>query len=98
LGDYRGDSFDLSQMAAANWEARFIAFCGVHYMEESAAILAQPHQTVQITDLEAGCLMTDMVDPDQVEMAWAELTESLVKCTDNAEICQRAETCPNRLI
>jgi quinolinate synthase len=62
LGDYRGDSFGLSHRAAATREARFIVFCGVHFMAESAAILAQPHQTVQIFDLQAGCLMADMAD------------------------------------
>jgi quinolinate synthase len=77
LGDCRGDSFGLSQRAAANREARFIVFCGVHFMAESAAILAQPRQTVQIPDLKAGCLMADMADLEQVEMAWAELTEIL---------------------
>jgi len=75
LGDYRGDSFGLSQRAAANPEARFIVFCGVHFMAESAAILAQPQQIVQIPDLKAGCRMADMVDLEQVEMAWGELAE-----------------------
>jgi len=75
LGDYRGDSFGLSQKAAANREARHIVFCGVHFMAQSAAILAQPHQTVQIPDPKAGCLMADMVALDAVEIAWEELTE-----------------------
>jgi quinolinate synthase len=75
LGDYPGDSFGLSRRAAANREARFIVFCGVHFMAESAAILAQPRQIVQIPDLKAGCLMADMADLGQVEMAWAELAE-----------------------
>lgn len=74
LGDYRGDSFGLSQKAAADQAARFIVFCGVHFMAESAAILAQPHQTVQIPDLEAGCWMADMADIYIVERAWNELT------------------------
>jgi len=39
LGDYRGDSFGLSQKAAADKAARFIVFCGVHFMAESAEIL-----------------------------------------------------------
>lgn len=73
LGDFRGDSFDLSQKAAANREARFIVFCGVHFMAESAAILAQPHQTVQIPDLEAGCSMADMARVHEVETAWREI-------------------------
>ncbi len=74
LGDCRGDSFGLSQKAAADKVARFIVFCGVHFMAESAAILAQPHQTVQIPNLEAGCWMADMADIRTVERAWRELT------------------------
>jgi len=74
LGDYRGDSFGLSQKAAADNAAKFIVFCGVHFMAESAAILAQPHQRVQIPDLEAGCWMADMADIYIVEKAWNEVT------------------------
>jgi quinolinate synthase len=48
VGNYRGDSFGLSQKATADKAARFIVFCGVHFMAESAAILSKPHQTVQI--------------------------------------------------
>lgn len=75
LGDYRGDSFDLSQKAAANKAARYIVFCGVHFMAESAAILSQPHQTVQIPNVEAGCWMADMADIVLVERAWEALTD-----------------------
>lgn len=74
LGDFRGDSFGLSQKAAQTSDARFIVFCGVHFMAESAAILAQPHQTVQIPDLQAGCWMADMAEIHDVEKAWAEIT------------------------
>ena len=75
LGDFRGDSFGLSQKATANWKARHIVFCGVHFMAESAAVLAQPHQIVQIPDPKAGCLMADMVSSESVELAWEELAE-----------------------
>jgi quinolinate synthase len=75
LGDVRGDSFALSRKAADSQKARFIVFCGVHFMAESAAILAQPHQTVQIPDPQAGCLMADMADLDLVSAAWEELSE-----------------------
>lgn len=74
LGDHRGDSFGLSQKAAADREARYIVFCGVHFMAESAHILAQPYQTVQIPDDEAGCWMADMADMVMVERAWKEMT------------------------
>lgn len=74
LGDFRGDSFGLSKKAAEHREARFIVFCGVHFMAESAAILAQPRQTVQIPDYEAGCWMADMAGIHEVEKAWDEIT------------------------
>ncbi len=74
LGNYQGDSFGLSQKAAEDKDARFIVFCGVHFMAESAEILSQPHQTVQIPKTEAGCWMADMADNDVVVKAWAELT------------------------
>lgn len=73
LGDVQGDSFALSQRAASDKDARYIIFCGVHFMAESAAILAQSHQTVQIPDEEAGCWMADMADLVVVEKAWAAL-------------------------
>lgn len=74
LGDYRGDSFGLSRKASADKNALYIVFCGVHFMAESAEILSQPHQTVQIPDENAGCPMADMADIIQVENAWKELT------------------------
>ncbi|MFP3982743.1 MAG: quinolinate synthase NadA [Desulfurivibrionaceae bacterium] len=75
LGDYVGDSFGLSRIAVADEEAEYIVFCGVHFMAESAAILARPGQTVQIPDIEAGCWMADMADPYIVERSWQELID-----------------------
>ncbi len=72
--DFRGDSFKLSQLAAAQAEAEFIVFCGVHFMAESADVLRQPHQTVVLPDLKAGCSMADMADIADVEEAWERLT------------------------
>lgn len=74
LGDYKGDSFDLSQKAAADKAAQYIIFCGVHFMAESAEILSQPQQTVQIPVIDAGCWMADMADVSTVEKAWEEIT------------------------
>jgi len=75
LGDFRGDSFGLSRKSAADREARFIVFCGVHFMAESAAILSRPHQVVQLPDLRAGCQMADMAAMGEVEAAWEELRD-----------------------
>ena len=74
LGDFLGDSFELSRKGAADKECRYIVFCGVHFMAESSAILAQPRQTVQIPCLEAGCWMASMADAFTLEKAWEDIT------------------------
>ncbi len=75
--DLRGDSFKLSQQAAARTTADYIVFCGVHFMAESADVLAQPHQQVILPNMAAGCSMADMADPDDVFDAWEALAELL---------------------
>jgi len=72
--DYVGDSFKLSQYGAQRRDAEFIVFCGVHFMAESADILAADHQHVILPNLTAGCSMADMADIHQVEDCWAALT------------------------
>ena len=74
FADFRGDSFKLSQLAAAQVEAQYIVFCGVHFMAESADVLRQPHQTVILPDIKAGCSMADMAVIEDVEEAWERLT------------------------
>ncbi len=69
FADYRGDSYRLSQMAAQA-KGSYIVFCGVHFMAESADILARPGQSVILPDLNAGCSMADMAEIGQVEDAW----------------------------
>jgi quinolinate synthase len=69
FADYRGDSYRLSQKAAQA-KGQYIVFCGVHFMAESADILARPGQAVILPDLNAGCSMADMADIAQVEDAW----------------------------
>lgn len=77
--DYTGDSFKLARIAALNKEAKYIVFCGVHFMAESADILANDNQVVILPDLEAGCSMADMAQIEQVEECWDYLNSSL-KC------------------
>lgn len=73
FADMRGDSLTLAREAAQSRDAAYIVFCGVHFMAETAAILAQPEQTVLLPDLEAGCGLAEMADRETVEHAWAEL-------------------------
>jgi len=68
-----GDSLKLSQLAARDQNCHAIAFCGVHFMAETADILSQPHVSVHLPDLAAGCSMADMADLDAVLTAWDEL-------------------------
>src|SRR5216117_819416 len=72
FADYRGDSLKLSQQAA-EVDGKYIVFCGVHFMAESADILRRDQQVVVLPDLNAGCSMADMADIGQVEACWNEL-------------------------
>ncbi|MHB1131500.1 MAG: quinolinate synthase NadA [Chloroflexota bacterium] len=74
--DFQGDSFKLSRQAAQCREARFIVFCGVHFMAESADILSGPEQQVILPNLEAGCSMADMANLDDVQACWAEVDKA----------------------
>jgi quinolinate synthase len=66
FADFTGDSYKLSK-AAAETGARYMVFCGVHFMAETADILAQDWQQVILPDLNAGCSMADMAEIGQVE-------------------------------
>ena len=72
FADHRGDSFKLAQDASTA-AAQYIVFCGVHFMAESASILARDDQTVILPDLAAGCSMADMAEVRQLEAAWERL-------------------------
>jgi quinolinate synthase len=67
VADYVGDSLGLSRQGAAT-DATTIAFCGVHFMAETASILS-PDKTVLIPDLDAGCSLADSINPEQLR-AW----------------------------
>jgi quinolinate synthase len=74
FADFRGDSYKLAQ-AAAQTTATYIVFCGVHFMAESADVLARDGQQVILPDLNAGCSMADMAEIGQVESCWDQLVE-----------------------
>jgi quinolinate synthase len=73
--DFLGDSFQLANAAQTVPQAETIVFCGVHFMAETADILARPGQNVILPNLAAGCSMADMADEDSVEECWAQLEE-----------------------
>lgn len=75
FADARGDSLKLAQICAEMPEAEYIAFCGVHFMAETADMLTGPHQTVILPDMRAGCSMADMADLAQTEKGWAKMQE-----------------------
>jgi len=74
--DLTGDSLKLSRLAAQT-DAEYIVFCGVHFMAEVADIMSKPHQVAILPDLNAGCSMADMANLAKVERAWRELSEVL---------------------
>jgi quinolinate synthase len=73
FADYTGDSYKLSRIAAETG-AKYIVFCGVHFMAESADVLGRGDQQVILPDLNAGCSMADMAEISQVEDCWDTLT------------------------
>ena len=85
--DLRGDSYQLSQLAASHSDCRWIVFCGVHFMAETADVLANRPERLQqragqrvqvvLPDMAAGCSMADMAAIEQVEAAWQDLGEVL---------------------
>jgi len=76
VADITGDSLGLSRQAAAS-QAKLIVFCGVHFMAETAAILA-PDRPVILPDPHAGCLMAEMVDVEGLQALKAEHPDAVV--------------------
>lgn len=74
FADYRGDSLELSRRAAEAKDAQYIAFCGVDFMAETAAMLCAPSQIVCLPARSAICPMAQMADVDQAQVAWQHLT------------------------
>ena len=88
FADFTGDSFKLSQLAAekvAEVGAKYVVFCGVHFMAETADILTPDSTAVILPDLGAGCSMADMADYDQTVEAWEAIHESLGQAVPGGE-------------
>src|SRR4051794_15150599 len=90
VADHMGDSLGLSREAAAT-DADAIAFCGVHFMAETASILS-PEKKVLIPDLDAGCSLADSIDADQLRAWKAEHPRALVVMYVNTSAEVKAET------
>ena len=90
IADITGDSLALSQ-AAVKTDAEIIVFCGVHFMAESAAIL-NPHKTVLLPALEAGCPLADMVTVEKMRTLRRENPGAPVVCYVNTSAAIKAES------
>jgi len=73
FADHRGDSLELSRIAAEARDAKYIVFCGVDFMAETAAILCEPSQAVCLPARSAVCPMAQMATAEQAQVAWRTL-------------------------
>ena len=90
VADYVGDSLGLSREAAAT-DAEAIVFCGVHFMAETAVILA-PEKTVLIPDLDAGCSLASSITADELRAWKAQYPGAVVVSYVNTTAEVKAET------
>ena len=87
--DFTGDSLKLSQLAAREVEkrgAKYVVFCGVHFMAESADLLTPENTIVILPDLSAGCSMADMADYDDALDASEAIHASLAERDSNTRV------------
>ena len=90
IGDFVGDSLELSQKAAGT-DADVIVFCGVHFMAETASILC-PDKTVLLPDAKSGCPMADMITAEQLRQKKKELPNATVVTYINSSAEVKAES------
>jgi quinolinate synthase len=90
IADFTGDSLELSRKAA-NLAEEVVVFCGIHFMAETAAILA-PEKTILIPDPNAGCPMADMVTAESLRALKAEHLGAKVVCYVNSSAEVKAES------
>jgi len=89
FADFDGDSFKLSQLAAEQVKknnAKFVVFCGVHFMAETADILTDEDVQVILPDMGAGCSMADMADYDQTVECWEQLHEVFADADEKVRV------------
>ena len=90
IADYVGDSFYLSKVAQ-EVEAEVIVFCGVHFMAETAYLLA-PEKKILLPELNAGCPMADMVDAEGVRKLKQQYPKATVVAYVNTSAQVKAES------
>ena len=90
VADFVGDSLGLSQQAAKT-DADVIAFCGVHFMAETASVLC-PEKTVLLPDMDAGCSLADSITAEQLRAWKAKHPGALVVMYVNTTAEVKAET------
>jgi quinolinate synthase len=90
IADFVGDSLGLSQKAAET-DAGVIVFCGVRFMAETASILS-PDKVVLLPDVNAGCLLADMITAKQLRAKKKEHPQAVVVCYVNSPAEVKAES------
>jgi len=90
IGDFVGDSLELSQNAAKT-NADVIVFCGVHFMAETASIIC-PDKVVLLPDMNAGCPMADMITAERLRAKKKEHPQAVVVCYINSSAAVKAES------
>ena len=90
VADHVGDSLALSRVAARS-DASTIVFCGVHFMAETAKLLA-PDKTVLIPDARAGCSLADTITADDVRAWKADYPDAVVVAYVNTSAAVKAES------
>ncbi|MCP4482283.1 MAG: quinolinate synthase NadA [bacterium] len=90
IADFVGDSYGLSKKAADS-DADVIVFCGVHFMAETASIIAED-KTVLLPEIDAGCPMADMIDADKLRKMKEVDSDAIVVSYINSTAEVKAET------